>query len=455
MLAFGTDGVRGVGNVELTPELVVALGRAVARVLGVERFLLARDTRRSGPLLQAALAAGLSAEGVAVADLGVLPTPGLAYTSASRAVPAAMISASHNPFPDNGIKVFSPEGTKLADHLETAIEAAWDQVLAEGATPGAGRPPRSGAAVGPVEADGEAAASYLDHLRGSLHGRSLAGLSVVLDCAHGAASALAPGLVASLGAQVETLGADPDGTNINDGCGSTHPEALQAAVRSSGADVGLAFDGDADRCLAVDHHGRVVDGDHLLALFALDLAQRGELDGGGVAVTVMTNLGFRLAMEVAGIEVVVTPVGDRHVAEAMADGGLALGGEQSGHIIFSRLATTGDGMLTGLQLLDLVCRRGLPLAELAAQAMTRLPQHLVNVTLAPGGIARLPGAAGVWEEVAAVEAELGDKGRVLLRPSGTEPLIRVMAEAQGLEEAIAAVDRLCTVVRRELGAPEP
>ncbi len=451
-LRFGTDGVRGVANAELTPELALALGRVVARVLGATRFLTGRDTRRSSPLLQAALAAGLAAEGVAVSDAGVIPTPGLAWLSAREAVPAAMISASHNPFPDNGIKIFSAGGAKLGTRAEAAIEAEWSSVLGEGphSLTGGRRPPE-GAAVGSIEEDREAVSAYVEHLAASLEGRRLDGLSVVVDCAHGAATAVAPAALRSLGAEVSVIAGAPDGTNINAGCGSTHPQQLREAVVGLGADAGLAFDGDADRCLAVDHTGALVDGDHLLALFAVDQRDRGRLDGGAVAVTVMSNLGFRLAMERAGIGVEVTGVGDRHVLEAMEAKGLALGGEQSGHIIFRRLATTGDGILTGLQLLDLMVRRGERLATLAGGAMTRLPQHLANVAVAPSGLAHLSEAEAVWAEVAAVEAELGATGRVLLRPSGTEPVVRVMAEAPSHDLAVAVVSRLCQVVHQELG----
>lgn len=458
---FGTDGIRGVANTDLTPELALAVGRAVARVLGPAHVVVGRDTRRSGPLLQAALSAGLAAEGVSVADVGVLPTPGVAYLSAIAGVPAAMISASHNPYADNGIKVFSAGGSKLPVAVEAAIEGELERILggrpggaearAGAATgPGAGAGAGAGAAVGAMWCDVGAEEAYARHLVSTTAGRRLEGLKVVVDCANGAASAVGPRVLAETGAEVIVLAADPDGTNINDGCGSTHPQALQAAVVSTSAHVGLAFDGDADRCLAVDHTGQLVDGDHLLALFALDLRDRGELAGGSVAVTVMSNLGFRLSMEAEGICVVETPVGDRHVLEAMEAGGLVLGGEQSGHIILRRLATTGDGILTGLQLLDLLARRGRPLAELAGAAMVRLPQHLVSVPVAQAGLGRLPTAAAVWTEVAMVESELGAKGRVLLRPSGTEPLVRVMAEAPTADQAEAAVDRLCQVVRREL-----
>jgi phosphoglucosamine mutase len=444
--------VRGVANTELTPELALALGRAVARVMGVNRFLTGRDTRRSGPLLQAALAAGLASEGVAVSDAGVIPTPGLAWLSARESVPAAMISASHNLFSDNGIKIFSSGGTKLGASVEAAIEAEWSSVLSQGPfSLAGGRRRMEGAEVGSIEGDEGAVSAYVEHLVASLEGRRLDGLSVVVDCAHGAATAVAPVALRRLGAHVSVIAASPDGININASCGSTHPDQLREVVVTLGADAGLAFDGDADRCLAVDHTGALVDGDHLLALFAVDQRDRGRLDGGAVAVTVMSNLGFRRAMERVGIGVEVTPVGDRHVLEAMEAKGLALGGEQSGHIIFRRLATTGDGILTGLQLLDLMARRGQRLVTLTGEAMSRLPQHLASVAVAPGSLARLAEAGVVWSEVAAIEAELGSTGRVLLRPSGTEPVVRVMAEASSHDLAVAVVSRLCEVVHRELG----
>jgi phosphoglucosamine mutase len=428
-----------VANAELTPELVLALGRAAARVLGPGPFLVGRDTRLSGPFLQAALAAGLASEGATVVDLGVLPTPAVAFASAQHNCPAAVLSASHNPYTDNGVKFFAAGGRKLTDEVEARLEA-------EMAAP---RPAPAGA-IGRFEDDPSAADVYVARLVSSLEGRTLEGLHVVVDCANGAASALAGPVLHALGAIVDILHDQPDGTNINDGCGSTHPASLQAAVVERQADVGLAFDGDADRVLAVDHEGRLVDGDHLIALCALDLRQRDALRGDTVVVTVMTNLGFRLAMAEHGIGVHETQVGDRYVLEALEEGGWSLGGEQSGHVIFRDLATTGDGLLTGLQLLDLVHRAGKPLADLAAAAMTAVPQVLRNVRVADrDGLAH---AAAVWDDVRAVEAELGDHGRVLLRPSGTEPLVRVMVEASDADVAQRAVDRLVDTVSRTLGA---
>ena len=443
-LEFGTDGVRGVANAELTAELVLALGRAAARVLGGP-FVVGRDTRLSGPLLQAAFSAGVASEGRDVVDLGVLPTPGVAFASAERGCPGAVVSASHNPFPDNGVKLFASGGRKLTDAEERTLEDELRRVVAGG--DGVARP--TGAAVGRMGTDRTVLDAYAAHLVASLEGRTLDGVSVVVDCGHGAASVVAPGVLRSAGAKVEVIGAEPDGTNVNAGCGSTDLAALRGAVVAQGAAVGLAFDGDADRVLAVDEQGGVVDGDQLIALCALDLRRRGALKGDTVVVTVMTNLGFRRAMEAAGVAVHETPVGDRHVLEALDAGGWSLGGEQSGHLIFRRLATTGDGVLTGLQLLDLVARSGAPLSEMAAGAMNRLPQVLRNVR-----VATRADTATAAELAAAVDAErarLGDTGRVLVRPSGTEPVVRVMVEAATEEEAHDVAGRLAGEVERVLG----
>jgi phosphoglucosamine mutase len=433
---------------ELTPELVLALGRAAARVLAAPRqvVLVGRDTRLSGPLLQAALSAGLASEGVDVCDVGVLPTPGVAALSADRGAPAAMISASHNAFSDNGIKLFAAGGRKLADDVEACLEAELkDLRIGETGTVTAAAP-----TVGRLYQDPDATAWYVRHLVETLDGRRLSGLKVALDCANGAASFAAADVMTSAGAEVvAVLASRPDGLNINAGCGSTEPAALQRAVIAHGADVGLAFDGDADRVIAVDETGALVDGDQLLALFSLDLRQRGRLTDGTVVVTVMTNLGFRLAMKDHGVQVYETQVGDRYVLEALDRGAWSLGGEQSGHIIFRDLATTGDGLLTGLQLLDLLGRSQRRLSELAGDAMTRLPQVLSNVPVVDrDGLAE---AGAVWDEVAEVERLLGGKGRVLLRPSGTEPMIRVMVEAPSQREAEDAARRLAEVVTRSLG----
>lgn len=443
---FGTDGVRGVANEELTADLALSLGRATARILPAPTFVVGRDTRLSGPLLQAAFSAGLATEGADVVDLGVLPTPGVATVAASRGTPGAVISASHNPYGDNGIKLFSRLGTKLPVEVEGDIER---ELVALSADPS--RPPARpvGLGVGRLTVDLEAAETYVARLIGSLDGRRLEGLRVVVDCANGAASALAPRVLAELGASVTALHDAPDGVNINDGCGSTDPSELARAVVGSGADLGLALDGDADRVIAVDGAGEIVDGDVLLALFALDLAGRGELTANTVAVTVMTNLGFRLAMEARGITVLETDVGDRHVLSALDAEGLVLGGEQSGHIIFRSLSTTGDGVLTGLALADLMTRRGEGLAALAAGLVERVPQRLVNVPVAKPE--RLADCAEVWAAVVKAEAELGHAGRVLLRPSGTEPMVRVMVESREEGQADAVAAQLAGVVEAALG----
>jgi phosphoglucosamine mutase len=442
MLRFGTDGVRGVANAELTPELAMALGRVAARVLGGDRFAIGRDTRRSGPLLEAALAAGLAAEGVDVTLLGVAPTPAVAWWSATEGAPAAVVSASHNPFGDNGIKLFSAGGRKLPDAVEEQLEADLGALVGGGDA----HDVPTGAAVGSI-VDGDAAASahagYGAAVAASLGGRRLDGLRAVVDCANGAASAVAPGVLRDLGVDVTVIHGAPDGVNINDGCGSTHPDGLRRAVVEQGADVGVAFDGDADRVLLVDAAGELVDGDHVIAICAIDRHERGALAHDTVVVTVMTNLGFRLAMDTRGIRVVETKVGDRYVLEALAGGGYSLGGEQSGHIVFPGLATTGDGLLTAVQALDVVVRSGRPLAELAGAAMTRLPQVLRNVRVArkdPTIVDRIAG------DVAAVEGRLGEKGRVLVRTSGTEPLVRVMVEAPTEADAAAAADELVRAV---------
>ena len=469
-LRFGTDGVRGTAGVELTPELILALGRASARVLcpgnrldqaGVRpSFLLGRDTRWSGPLLQAAFSAGLAAEGVDVIDLGVLPTPAVAAVAAERGTPAAVISASHNPFADNGIKLLSAGGRKLSDAEEAQIEAALarkagpDGSAKSTSDPGhtgpAAAPAPSGDRLGRLIADPAAREWYGERVISALDGRTLGGTPVVIDCANGAASTTALRILTAAGADVvEVLAAEPDGTNINAGSGSTDPSYLSQAVTAHAAACGLAFDGDADRVIAVDDAGRIVDGDHLLALFATDLHSRGRLSGETVVVTVMTNLGFHHAMAAAGIAVHQTPVGDRYVLEALDAHGWSLGGEQSGHIIFRDRATTGDGVLSGLLLLDLLARRQAHLSDLAANAMSRLPQVLRNVVVPRQD--DLAGAERVWDELRAVEADLGGRGRVVLRPSGTERLVRVMAEAPTEEEATAAVDRLAQAVTAALG----
>jgi phosphoglucosamine mutase len=438
---FGTDGLRGRANVELTPELALALGRAGARVIGGGRWAVGRDPRLSGPMLEAAFAAGLASEGVEVASLGVVPTPAVAWWSRQEGIPAAVVSASHNPFEDNGIKIFGGGGLKLSDAVEGRIEEELARVL-RGPSPATPSSTVGGLTVA------DAATGYAAAVVSSLGEVRLEPLRLVVDCANGAASAVAPAVLRELGAAVELINAAPDGVNINTGCGSTHPEALQSAVATVGADVGVAFDGDADRVLLVDAAGNLVDGDQIMAVLATDLDERGLLHHHTVVVTVMTNLGFRLAMEKAGIQVVETAVGDRYVLEAIEKGGFALGGEQSGHVIFRDLATTGDGLLTAVQVLGVMVRTGRPLADLAAAAMVRLPQVLRNVQVAERDPAIVDRIAG---DVAEIEAELGAEGRVLVRPSGTEPLIRVMVEAPTEDVASRAADRLAAAVATAAG----
>ncbi|MDQ2728392.1 MAG: phosphoglucosamine mutase [Actinomycetota bacterium] len=450
-LRFGTDGVRGVAGSELTPELVLALGRAAGRVVvgDSQVWYLGRDTRRSGPMVSAALAAGLAAEGADVVDLGVVPTPAVAAIAASRRAPAAMVSASHNPFADNGIKLFGPGGRKLDDGTEARVEAELARLVGAQGSSGE-QPRREGTGVGALSTDPQIRSWYRDRvLDVGLGGRSLEGIRVAVDCANGAASGLAPAVLTGAGADVvAVLGDEPDGRNINAACGSTDPSKLSAAVVAHGADVGLAFDGDADRLIAVDSTGRVVDGDRLLAIFAADLRHRGRLRGDTVVVTVMSNLGFHRAMAAEGIAVHQTGVGDRLVLAALEDGNWSLGGEQSGHIIFADLATTGDGILAGVALLDALCRERRTLEDWAGGIMDRVPQVLRNVTVTDR--AGLDDATAVWDAVAAVERDLGSDGRVLLRPSGTEPLVRVMVEAPSEAVAAAAADRLERALRAAL-----
>jgi phosphoglucosamine mutase len=442
---FGTDGVRGLANQFVTAELALDLSVAAAHVLGdVGAFeghrpvaVVGRDPRASGEFLAAAVVAGLASAGVDVLDVGVMPTPAIAFlTESTGADLGVVLSASHNPMPDNGIKFFARGGHKLADELEDAIEGRLREDWQ--------RP--TGAAVGRVRQDGTAGDRYVEHLLSTLPHR-LDGLTVVVDAAHGAAHQVAPEVLRLAGAEVVAIGDRPDGLNINDGYGSTHLGRLRDAVREHGAHAGVALDGDADRCLAVDSHGEVVDGDQILAVLALALREAGRLPYDTAVVTVMSNLGFRLAMAREGVSVVETAVGDRYVLEAMKAGGFGLGGEQSGHVIFSEHATTGDGTLTALQLLARVAATGKPLDELAA-VMDRLPQVLLNVRgVDRGGV---DGCAPLHAAVAAAESELGATGRVLLRPSGTEPVVRVMVEAPDKAQADAVAGRLADVVRTHL-----
>jgi phosphoglucosamine mutase len=446
VLEFGTDGVRGTANLELTPEFALALGRSAARVLSGARWGVGRDTRRSGPMLEAAFAAGLASEGVDVVTLGVAPTPEVAWWSATEDAPAAMISASHNPFPDNGIKIFSAGGRKLPDAVEARLQGELRHLTAMGN----GRDPLGSAPVGDAVGTVESLPPHQGYgavVAASIEGRRLDGLRIVVDCANGAASVVAPDVLRSLGAEVEVLHGAPDGANINHECGSTYPASLQVAVHRAGADAGVAFDGDADRVLLVDGTGRLVDGDQIMATCAVDLAARGRLVDSTVVVTIYTNLGFRLGMAERGISVVnTTKVGDRYVLEALEAGGYTLGGEQSGHVVFRELATTGDGLLTAVQTLDVVLRSGRPLGMLVTEAMTRLPQVLRNVRV--DGSAADVIVAGLADDIAAVEAELGAKGRVLVRPSGTEPLVRVMVEAATEAVAEAAAARLVAMAEK-------
>ena len=442
---FGTDGVRGLANGDLTAELALDLSVAAAHVLGDRGefaghrplAVVGRDTRISGQFLEAAVVAGLASAGVDVLLLGVLPTPGVAYlTDTLGADLGVVLSASHNPMPDNGIKFLARGGHKLDDAVEVAIEKRMRE--------GWQRP--TGADVGRVSVYDDALGDYTAHLVRTIE-HPLAGIRVVIDCAEGAASDAGPLALTGAGADVTAIHAQPDGLNINDRCGSTHLETLQRAVIQDGADVGFAFDGDADRCLAVDHQGNVVDGDQIMAVLALSMKDAGRLVKDTVVATVMSNLGFLRAMKAEGVNVRRTKVGDRYVLEAMKVSGYSLGGEQSGHVIMSEHATTGDGILTALQLLERMATTGRSLQDLAA-VMTRLPQVLVNV---PGvDKSRTDEDAVLAAAVAEEEAALGDSGRILLRPSGTEPLVRVMVEALSADLAKEVADRLAVVVHSQL-----
>ncbi|WP_262105767.1 phosphoglucosamine mutase [Arthrobacter sp. Marseille-P9274] len=442
---FGTDGVRGLANGLITAELSMEVSQAAAVVLGHEQVpegkrpvaVVARDPRASGEFISAAVSAGLASAGVDVFDAGVLPTPAAAYLVADLGADfGVMISASHNPAPDNGIKFFARGGHKLPDEVEDAIEA---EMKAERRRP-------TGAEVGRIQRFSDAEDRYIVHLLQTLPAR-LDGLKIVLDCAHGAASGCSPQVFADAGAQVIVIGAEPDGLNINDGVGSTHLEKLQEAVVKHGANLGIAHDGDADRCLAVDEQGTVVDGDQIMTILALALKDAGKLKDNVLVATVMSNLGMKLALREAGIRIEETAVGDRYVLESMRAHGYSLGGEQSGHVIFSDHATTGDGVLTGLQLAAQIAKTGRPLSALA-QAMTRLPQVLINVK----GVDKAAVKTNVDLQLAVEEAsrELGETGRVLLRPSGTEPVVRVMVEAADMDTAKATAERLADAVKQHL-----
>jgi phosphoglucosamine mutase len=447
---FGTDGVRGLANRDVTVELALGLAQAAAVVLGKGHVadgrrasgrrpvaVIARDPRISGEFISAAVAAGLSSSGVDVLDAGVIPTPAAAFLIADIGADfGVMISASHNPAPDNGIKFFAVGGTKLPDIVEDRIAAALTQ---DKLAP-------TGVEVGRITRFADAEDRYVLHLLSTLPNR-LDGIHVVLDCAHGAAAGVSPQVFTDAGARVTVIGADPDGLNINDGVGSTHLDNLAKAVLEHGADVGIAHDGDADRCLAVDHRGKAVDGDQIMAILAVAMKERGALTGNTLVATVMSNLGLRMAMAENGIDMLTTAVGDRYVLEALGEKGLNLGGEQSGHVIMSDYATTGDGILTGLHLLAVMAHTGKSLAELS-DIMTVYPQVMVNVRDVDHH--RIREDEAIAAEVKAWEAKLGDSGRILLRPSGTEPMVRVMVEAEELSTAQQICDELADLVRSRL-----
>lgn len=441
---FGTDGVRGVANKEITAEFSLKLAQAAAIVLGAQsrdrgerpRAVIAKDPRVSSDYIVAAVSAGLASSGVDVFDAGVLPTPACAYLTADLGADfGVMVSASHNPATDNGIKFFSRGGHKLPDDVEDQIEAQFGESMLP-----------IGEGVGEIARFSDAEDRYLIHLLSAMRNR-LEGLKIVVDCAHGAASAISPQAFTDAGAKVIVIGADPDGTNINSGYGSTHLSALQAAVVENKADLGIAHDGDADRCLAVDENGKIIDGDKILAVLALAMKQRGELARGTVVSTVMSNLGFKVAMQKAGINVVETAVGDRYVLEEMRKEGYTLGGEQSGHIIFSQYATTGDGILTGMQLAAELVASGKKLSELTSIVET-YPQVLINVA----GVdkTKVDSDSELQSLVAQAVSELGESGRVLLRASGTEALVRVMVEAKEMGDAQGWAERIAVVVEQRL-----
>ncbi len=430
MLRFGTDGIRGRAYDDLLPDDVVRLAQAAAEVLApAGPVVIGRDTRDSSPEFAAALAAGFSAVGVPAIDMGVAPTPAVAWAAGRAHTPGAMVSASHNPWYDNGVKLFGPEGRKLDDEVQAALESTLTDTDRR-TVPTLGSPQRTSDGSDLLQEYREAAANTAEFHGGDLR--------VVADAAHGCATATLPDPLSAHGVDVTVINAEPDGRNINHRCGSTHPETISRAVKGRGADLGLTFDGDADRVLAVDHTGELVDGDQIIAICTVDRHLRGRLPGNTVVVTVMTNLGFHRAMDQRGVHVVTTPVGDRHVWSALQEGEWALGGEQSGHVIFPALAKTGDGLITALQLLEVVARRGLPLRELAAEAMTKMPQVLHNVVIDPNSIDQDRMSAAV----ATAEQALGANGRILVRPSGTEPVLRIMVEAETTEIANSVAQEL-------------
>ncbi|PMR75951.1 phosphoglucosamine mutase [Billgrantia endophytica] len=444
---FGTDGIRGtVGEYPITADFMLKLGWAMGRVLaresGRSRVLIGKDTRISGYMFESALEAGLSAAGVDVALLGPMPTPGIAYlTRTFRADAGIVISASHNPFADNGIKFFSTEGTKLADEIEERIEAMLDEPLTTVAADRLGKAMRID----------DAAGRYIEFCKSTIPNRfSLHGLKIVLDCAHGATYHIAPSVFRELGAEISLVGASPDGLNINRDVGSTYPATLRAAVIQQGADLGIAFDGDGDRVLMVDSDGREIDGDDMLYLIARDRHERGRLNG-GVVGTLMTNFGLAMALEAMGVPFERAKVGDRYVVERLLANGWQLGGESSGHIVCADVQSTGDGIVSALQVLAIMVSEGKPLKALLA-GLEKVPQVLVNVRLTPGSDPKaLMSSSAVKDAVIAMEAELGDEGRVLLRPSGTEPLIRVMVEGRAHLDVDGLAHRLAAEVEAQLG----
>ncbi len=443
-LHFGTDGIRGrVGEGAINPEFVLKLGWAVGRVLAGEnagKVVIGKDTRISGYMFESALEAGLTAAGIDSLLLGPMPTPAIAYlTRTLHADAGIVISASHNPYHDNGIKFFSADGTKLSDEIELAIEAELDQPLVC----------VDSSSLGKAERIGDAAGRYIEFCKSTIPSRiSLKGVTIVVDCAHGATYHVAPSVFDELGAKVISIGVTPDGLNINEQCGSTHPEALQRAVLEHQADVGIALDGDGDRLIMVDHKGEVLDGDELLYIIARSRMSEGRLEG-GVVGTVMSNLGLEVALKRDGIDFQRARVGDRYVMELLMRDGWMLGGESSGHIICLDRTTTGDAIVSALQVLHAMIRSGLPLHELKS-GMTKYPQHMINVRI--NGKVDLAGSAPIQAAISETEAQLGGRGRVLLRPSGTEPLVRVMIEGEDSAQVVALTRQLAAAVNEALSA---
>ena len=434
-MRFGTDGLRGRYPGEMSEDVARRAGAAAAAVFPGSGILVGRDTRESGPALVRAFVEGATSAGAQCTDLGVAPTPAVAWLGRHHSCAGAVVTASHNPWKDNGVKIFAPGGTKLTDAQQDAVQELLDE-------------PRPPAGAGRGAGDGSSMVrTWAAHVVEVAGRGSLDGLTVVVDCGHGALSGIAPGVVAELGATVVAVNDEPDGRNINDGCGAAHPSRLGGLVRMHRADLGISFDGDGDRVIAADHEGTIVDGDRVIALAASDLLRRGELEPRAVVVTVMTNMGFHAAMAALGVGVETVPVGDRNVLAAMERTGAVLGGEQSGHVVFGRHATTGDGLLTGALLAGIVRRSGTTLHDLASSAMRALPQVLVN---ARGSAPRV--ADEMAEEIAAASARLGGTGRVLVRASGTEPVVRVMVEAATEEIAAAVASELAGAVERRYSA---